>query len=126
MRRIIYVLSLAFFGALVFLGIPFLLMMVIAVLSVGWVAAFGLVAGTFSLVAGMLLHEPAAFRGALFLLGVGVIAFVILTLTGGAWHTMRARLQRGRPAYRQARPLRISLRQERDASFFDNRRGARR
>lgn len=117
MRAFVYALSLAFFAVAVFFGIPLLLVLLVAVLAVGWVAAFGMVAGTTSLLAGMLLHEPAAFRGALFLLSIGAVAFVILTLAGGAWHGARGRV---RGPSQAGRRLRVTLRSREDANFFEH------
>lgn len=114
---IVYTVSLAVFGVIAFASIPLLIGLTVAVLTVGWVAAFGMVAGVLSLIGGMLLNEPAAYRGALMFLGLGAAAFAILTVVGGLWHAGRDRLRRRRDVV-PSPPLRLSLRPiGQDASF---------
>ena len=114
---IVYTVSLVVFGVAAFASIPLLLGLLIAVLAVGWIAAFGMVAGVFSLIGGMLLQEPAAYRGALMFLGLGAAAFAILTLVGGLWHAGRDCL-RLRNVAAPSPSLRLSLRHVgQDASF---------
>ncbi|WP_187173132.1 hypothetical protein, partial [Enterococcus faecium] len=63
MRSVVYYVSLICFAALAFLGIPLLLVGLIAVLAVGWVSALGTLLGVVSTILAIFTQDPLALRG---------------------------------------------------------------